>query len=60
MFYKIKSESIFKASKVEGCRMVRQTDLGFDFQYGSCNSFMQPAPKILLCFHYFDVKACHS
>ena len=42
----------FQLSKIVGCEMVRQNDLTFDFELGSCNSFIQPKPRILLCFDY--------
>ena len=60
LYDQVKTKSVIKASKIEDCRLTRQADLGFDFQYGSCNTFLQPTPKILLCFHYFDIKTCHS
>ena len=40
----------FQVSKVIGCNLVRQNDLPFDFEWGACNSFSYPSPKILLCF----------
>ena len=49
-----------QASKIEGCMLVRQGDLDFDFTEGSCNSFLQPNPRILLCFDYYDSKVCHT
>ena len=50
----------FQVSKVEGCKLVRQGDLDFDFKYGSCNSFVEPTPRILLCFDSSNSKACHT
>ena len=45
-------ELFFQVSKIESCTFVRQIgrDLSFDFQMGSCNTFLQPTPRILLCF----------
>ena len=44
------NQNKFKLSKIVGCRLTRQADLTFDFRAGSCNTFMEPEPKILLCF----------
>ena len=49
----------FQVSKIVGCEMVRQNDLTFDFTSGSCNSFAQPKPRILLCFDYIHSTECH-
>ena len=51
---------IFKVSKIEGCKLVRQKNLDFDFQHGSCNSFIEPTSRILLCFSQNDPKVCHT
>ena len=50
----------FQLSKIVGCEMVRQQDMDFDFYKGSCNSFTQPTPKVLLCFSYYHTKECHT
>ena len=42
--------TFFKVSKISGCQLVRQNDMSFNFDQGSCNSFARPTPKILLCF----------
>ena len=51
-------------SKIEGCKLVRQGDLSFDFGYGSCNSFLEPTQRILLCFSRYGngnpYKVCHT
>ena len=53
-----------QVSRIEGCKLVRQGDLAFDFTYGSCNSFLEPTPRILLCFSYDGTdtpgKVCHT
>ena len=49
----------FQVSKIIGCGMVRQNDLTFNFYLGSCNSFTQPKPRILLCFDYDHGTECH-
>jgi len=52
-----------QVSKIEGCKLVRQGDLNFDFRYGSCNTFIEPMPRILLCFTFIPsqegTKTCH-
>ena len=50
----------FQVSKIIGCKMVRQNDLAFDFNDGSCNSFVQPKPRILLCFDWHHATECHT
>lgn len=51
-FYLPNSDKIkvIKASKIEGCKLVRQHDLPFHFASGVCNSFLQPIERVLLCF----------
>ena len=49
-----------KVSKIDGCQLVRQADMEFDFYIGSCQSFDQPTPKILLCFDYSHTSECHT
>jgi len=39
--------------------MLRQSDLLFDFQIGSCNTFEVPEEKVLMCFSKTDRKTCH-
>ena len=51
---------ILKASKIIGCRLERQSDLSFEFTYGTCNTFVQPTPRVLLCFPYTDANLCHT
>ena len=48
----------FKASKIVGCKMIRQFDLPFDFSLGSCNTFQVPDEKVLMCFSESS-KNCH-
>ena len=50
----------FQVSKIVGCEMVRQNDMAFDFNQGSCNSFAQPKPRILLCFDVYHTTECHT
>ena len=49
----------FKAAKVVGCEMIRQSDLPFDFDRGSCNTFEVPEEKALMCFSKNDLRSCH-
>ena len=51
---------LFQVNKIVGCRFERQTDLNFDFEEGACNTFNQPDEKVLLCFHEFNTKQCHT
>ena len=46
-------------SKIEGCSLIRQGDLPFDFNTGACNVFNQPQPNVLLCFEYTQKQQCH-
>ena len=50
----------FQVSKIVGCKMERQTDLNFDFYDGSCNTFNEPNPKVLLCFDQNNERECHT
>ena len=50
----------FKVSKVIGCNLVRLTDLDFKFSHGSCNTFTEPEPKVLLCFDEDNARQCHT
>ena len=37
------------------CNVERQlTEMPFDYFRGACNSFMEPTPKVLLCFSYYQ------
>ena len=49
-----------KVSVIENCRMARIGDLPFDYEYGSCNTFLEPNPRVLLCFDRNDPKVCHT
>ena len=51
--------TFFKLSKIVGCKLERQGDLIFDFDKGSCNTFSQPDPKVLLCFDMTNTQECH-
>lgn len=53
-------KQIFKASKIKDCKLVRQTNLIFDFERGSCNTFVESTPKVLLCFDENESKRCHT
>ena len=50
----------FQVSKVIGCQLVRQKDLRFKFDHGSCNTFIEPTPKVLLCFDEDETQLCHT
>ena len=54
------TQLFFKASKIIGCELVRQRDMPFSFSYGSCNTFLEPNPKVLLCFDDENVKSCNT
>ena len=56
----IENVNLFKASKIEGCTLVRQQDLPFDHYYGSCKTFLQPTERVLLCFDYSQNQVCHT
>merc|ERR1712136_493569 len=47
-------------SKIVGCKLIRQADMSFNFRAGSCNTFMHPKPRILLCFGDQSEKQCHT
>ena len=49
---------ILKASKIEGCKFVRQFDLPFDFKNGVCNTFHTPVEQVLMCFSEGARKRC--
>ena len=49
----------FKAAKIVGCEMVRQSDLPFNFDRGACNTFEVPEEKVLMCFSNDNRKSCH-
>ena len=49
-----------RVSKIVDCQLARQPNMAFDLFYPACNTFLEPTPKILLCFPFHDVKACHS
>ena len=51
---------IFQANKIVGCKLERQTDMNFNFGYGSCNTFNEPNQKVLLCFDYDNSRECHT
>ena len=40
-------------SIIHDCKIDRHySEMPFDFYRGACNSFMEPTPKVLLCFNY--------
>ena len=42
-------------SIIRGCQVERQfSEMPFDYFRGACNSFMEPTPKVLLCFNYYE------
>jgi len=47
-------------SKINGCKMERQPDMPFDFYKGSCNTFSEPTPRVLLCFDFIGDRDCHT
>ena len=52
-------ENFIKVSQIENCQMTRIGDLPFDYYRGSCNTFLEPNPRVLLCFSDNDPKVCH-
>ena len=63
-WYLTDSNRLIKASKIEGCKLVEKRELPFDFKDGACNTFLEPTPRILLCFAdegygNDDSKRCH-
>ena len=50
----------FQVSKVEDCKLTKQADLPFNLELGSCNTFIEPNPKILLCFDYYEKQSCYT
>jgi len=49
-----------KVSKIIGCQLVRQQDMIFEFYKGSCNTFTEPEPKVLLCFDLNRSQTCYT
>ena len=51
-------------SVIENCEMIQQPDkMPMHFYDGSCASFLEPIPRVLLCFSSFTlptVKKCHT
>jgi hypothetical protein len=47
-------------SKIVGCQLVKQPDMTFDLTHPACNTFLEPTPRVLLCFSSSDVRSCHS
>ena len=49
---------------IKNCEMKREySKLPFHYYDGSCNSFLEPSPKVLLCFSSFTipkVTKCHT
>ena len=54
------SKTYVQASKIEGCELVRQFDLPFDFHRGFCETFLQPVEQVLFCFDENSQQACHT
>ena len=49
----------FKASKMVGCNLVRQSDMPFEFYVGACSTFKTPKEKVLMCFDaHYGKKRC--
>ena len=46
----LRSNDIFKASKMVGCDLVRQFNMPFELYKGACNTFKTPKEKVLMCF----------
>ena len=58
--YNLFSTFFQTVSKIVGCQLTRQPDMAFDLTYPACNTFLEPTPKVLLCFSTSDNKICHS
>ena len=54
------NEIFIKVSVIDNCQMTRLDDLPFDYGWGSCNTFLEPNPRVLLCFSSNDPKVCHK
>ena len=52
--------NLVQLSEIDNCKLTRLEDLHFDFYQGSCNSYVEPIPTILLCFSSVDSKICHT
>ena len=53
-------DNIIKVSQIKNCQMTRIGDLPFDYFRGSCNTFLEPNPRVLLCFCSDDPKVCYT
>ena len=53
-------KTFIKVSQIENCQMTRIGDLPFDYKWGSCHTFLEPNPRVLLCFNRDDPKVCHA
>ena len=52
---------LFQISVVSECTLKRLGDLPFDFERGTCGTFMiDRLPTILLCFDWNDLRKCRS
>ena len=51
--------SATRVSKIVGCRLVKQGSMPITANYPSCNTFLQPTPKVLICFG-FSAQICHT
>ena len=54
------TEDFIKVSQIENCQMTRIGELPFKYSWGSCNTFLEPNPRVLLCFNRDDPKVCHT
>ena len=51
----------FQISLVSDCTLKRLRDLPFDFEEGTCGTFMiESLPTILLCFNFNERRKCRS
>ena len=50
---------ILQLSKIVGCKLTRQGSLPFTANYPSCNTFLHPTPKVLICFGNYP-QICHT
>ena len=51
----------FQISVVSDCTIKRLGDLPFDFESGTCGTFMiDSLPTILLCFDFYERRKCRS
>ena len=52
-------QAVYTYSKIEKCKLTHAGEMPFEYHDGSCNSFWNPKPIILLCFSWNTSKDCH-